>query len=76
MKMLVFSILELKRKNLLLRKVKLIVEEVYESDINEDSDGDFNKDIFKVRMVKCDICDKYFLDKKKLEEYRRRYNRE
>ncbi|CAG2213752.1 unnamed protein product [Mytilus edulis] len=59
-----------KRKNPSPRKAKLTVEEVYESDTNEDSDGDLNKDILKVRMAKCDICDKHFLDKKKLEEHR------
>lgn len=64
-----------KRKNPSPRKAKLTVEEVYESDTNEDSDGDIGKDILKVRMAKCDICDKHFLDKK-IEEHRRRHNKE
>lgn len=76
MKMSAPSTSKSKRKNPSPRKAKLTVEEVYESDTNEDSDGDLNKDILKVRMAKCDICDKHFLDKKKLEEHRRRHNRE
>ncbi|XP_063405458.1 zinc finger protein 836-like [Mytilus trossulus] len=76
MKMSAPSTSKSKRKNPSPRKAKLTVEEVYESDTNEDSDGDLNKDILKVRMAKCDICNKHFLDKKKLEEHRRRHNRE
>lgn len=64
-----------KRKNPTPKKAKLTVEEVYESDSNEESDGDINKDILKVRMAKCDVCDKHFLDRKKLEEHKRRHRK-
>ena len=64
-----------KRKNPSPKKAKLTVEEVYESDSNEESDGDINKDILKVRMAKCDVCDKHFLDRKKLEEHKRRHKK-
>ena len=64
-----------KRKNPSPKKAKLTVEEVYESDSNEESDGDINKDILKVRMAKCDLCDKHFLDRKKLEEHKRRHKK-
>lgn len=64
-----------KRKNPLPKKAKLTVEEVYESDSNEDTDGDIDQDALKVRMAKCDICQKHFLDRKKLEEHKKRHNR-
>jgi hypothetical protein len=64
-----------KRKNPSPKKAKLTVDEVYESDSNEESDGDINKDILKVRMAKCDVCDKHFLDRKKLEEHKRRHKK-
>lgn len=62
-----------KRKNPSPKKAKLTVEEVYESDSNEESDGNQNQATLKVRMAKCEICQRHFLDRKKLEEHKKRH---
>jgi hypothetical protein len=50
-------------------KNKLTVEEVYRSE--EEGEGeDVNNDFLKVCMIKCDKCDKHFLDKKKLSHHK------
>ncbi|XP_062577063.1 transcription factor Sp4-like [Saccostrea cucullata] len=48
---------------------KLTVEEVYKS--GDDAEEDEENDFLKVCMIKCDLCDKHFLDKKKLALHKR-----
>lgn len=47
-------------------KSKLTVEEVYKSEDDGEEEEDIDNDFLKVCMIKCDKCDKHFLDKKKL----------
>lgn len=49
---------------------KLTVEEVYRSG-DEGEDMEMNNEFLKVRMLKCDKCDKHFIDKKKLAQHKR-----
>lgn len=57
-------------KSILKFRNKLIVEEVYRSG-DEGEDVEMNNEFLKVCMLKCDKCDKYFIDKKKLVQYKR-----
>ncbi|XP_061176650.1 transcription factor Sp2-like [Saccostrea echinata] len=52
---------------------KLTVEEVYKS--GDDAEEDDGNDFLKVCMVKCDKCDKHFLDKKKLALHKRQVHK-
>ncbi|KAK3097537.1 hypothetical protein FSP39_010546 [Pinctada imbricata] len=61
-------------------KAKLDVDEVYRSDDDEEKEkaegeegqeDDLNRDLMKVRMMKCDKCDKHFLDRSKLRMHQR-----
>lgn len=49
---------------------KLTVEEVYRSG-DEGEEVEMNNEFLKVRMLKCDKCDKHFIDKKKLAQHKR-----
>lgn len=59
------------------KKSKLDVDDVYESDDGEgiESDGDLSKDLLKVRMMKCDVCGKHFLDRQKLQTHKITHNK-
>ena len=50
-------------------RAKLTVEEVYSGDDGDDTQT--NSEFLKVRMIKCDKCDKHFIDKKKLSQHKR-----